>query len=92
MPRETCIDKIKGENWIEVTTDDPKYLKLLKNYAKKYPQAVTIRPISDDTYISAQVDANWFQFIKPPTKRILTEEQKQAAAERLKKARERGCK
>ena len=89
---ETCIERIQGEEYCCVYTGERKFINQLKELAQDYEE-VNIIYINDDGSILAHVPSNWFRFIKPPTKRNYTEEQRKAMGERMKKAREKknGC-
>ena len=60
---------------------------MITEWAKQYPDDVIIKYINNDGSIVAHVPYDWFRFVKPPTKRNYTEEQRQAMSERMKKAR-----
>ena len=60
----------------------------LKEFSKLYPNDVKIQYENNDGSIEVKVPYNWFRFIKPPTKRNYTEEQRKAMSERMKRARE----
>lgn len=85
---ETTIDRIQGEDYCHVFTAERKFINQLNELALKYPNDVIIQYINDDGSIGAKVPSNWFRFIKPPTKRNYTEEQRKAMGERMKRARE----
>ena len=84
---ETSIERISGDTYCLVYTGERKFINQLNELAKNYPE-VDIRHINDDGSILAHVPSNWFRFVKPPTKRSYTDEQRQAMSERMKKARE----
>ena len=86
--KETAITRLDDENFCMVYSCEPKYMKELKELKKKYPNEVLIMHDYGKDGIEAQVPAKWFKFVKPPIKKILTDEQKLAAAERMAKARE----
>ena len=86
---ETSIDRVQGEDFCTVFTAERKFINRLKELAQDYPNDVTIQYINEDGSIGAKVPFDWFKFVKPPTKRNYTEEQRKAAGERIKKARER---
>lgn len=84
---ETSVERIQGEEYCTVFTAERKFINQLKEFSTKYPEQVDIIKENEDGSILAHVPSNWFRFIKPPTKRNFTEEQKQAMVERMKKAR-----
>ena len=69
-------------------TAERKFINRLKELAQDYPNDVIIQYINEDGSIGAKVPSNWFKFVKPPTKRNYTEEQRKAMGERMKRARE----
>lgn len=85
---ETSIDRVQGDNYCIVFTGEKKFINQLKEFSKLYPNDVKIQYENNDGSIEVKVPYNWFRFIKPPTKRNYTEEQRKAMGERMKKARE----
>lgn len=86
---ETSILRCSDFDYCEYGTNEKKLVKQLLKYANDYPDEVQIIKENDDGYVYAHVPYNWFRCIKPPTKRELTDEQREAARERLLKAREK---
>ena len=84
---ETAINRLRGDDYCYVFSAERKFINRLKELAEEYPNEVEIQYINEDGSVGAKVPYNWFRFIKPPTKRNYTEEQRQAASERMKKAR-----
>lgn len=89
---ETSVERVAGDDYCLVYTGERKFINQLKELAKSYPD-VDIRHINEDGSIVAHVPFSWFRFVKPPSKRNFTDEQRQAMSERMKKAREKknGC-
>lgn len=85
---ETSIDRVQGDNYCIVFTGGKKFINQLKEFSKLYPNDVKIQYENNDGSIEVKVPYNWFRFIKPPTKRNYTEEQRKAMSERMKRARE----
>ncbi len=85
---ETCIERIQSDNYCCISTGEKKFVTMIAEWAKQYPDDVIIKYINNDGSIMAHVPSNWFRFVKPPTKRSYTDEQRQAMSERMKKARE----
>ena len=85
---ETAINRLQGDDYCFVFTAERKFINRLKELAKEYPNDVEIQYTNPDESIGAKVPTNWFRFVKPPTKRNYTEEQRKAMGERMKKARE----
>lgn len=84
---ETSIDRVQGDNYCIVFTGEKKFINQLKEFSKLYPNDVKIQYENNDGSIEVKVPYNWFRFIKPPTKRSYTEEQRKAMSERMKRAR-----
>lgn len=85
---ETAINRLQGDDYCFVFTAERKFINRLKELAEEYPDEVEIQYINEDGSTGARVPSNWFRFVKPPTKRNYTEEQRKAMSERMKKARE----
>lgn len=84
---ETAIERVAGDDYCLVYTGERKFINQLNELAKSYPE-VDIRHINEDGSIVAHVPFSWFRFIKPPTKRNYTDEQRKDMGKRMKKARE----
>lgn len=92
MAKETSIDYITGDDFCEFYTEEPKYIRMIKEYQRQYPDQVNIRLEYDDEAgqaVYCRIPKSWFRPPKPPTKRNFTEEQRKEMGERLKKAREK---
>lgn len=81
--RETSIDFMADENFMIVYTCEKKYIRRLKELKEKYPKKVKVLQDCEDCY-TVKCPKAWFKFPKPKVKRNFTEEQRQAAAERLR--------
>lgn len=79
----------EGRAWF--SSDERKWKKRIMKLAEEYPEQVkiTVYPEDNDGCINAWIPAKWIR-VKPPVKRNLTDEQRMAMSERLKKAREAG--
>lgn len=68
-----------------VSSDQQKIINKVRKLAERHPDQVTIirRPEQNDGCIYATMPSEWFK-ISPPIKREMSEEQRQAAAERMK--------
>ena len=84
---ETSIERIQGDTYCNVYTGERKFVNQLLQLNKDYPDEVQLTDYGDGT-VGAKVPYSWFRFVKPPTKRNYTEEQRKAMGERMKKARE----
>lgn len=79
----------EGRAWF--SSDEKKWKNRIMKLAEEYPEQVkiTVYPEDNDGCINAWIPAKWIR-VKPPIKRNLTDEQRMAMSERLKKAREAG--
>ena len=79
----------EGRAWF--SSDEKKWKKRIMKLEEEYPEQVkiTVYPEDNDGCINAWIPAKWIR-VKPPVKRNLTDEQRMAMSERLKKAREAG--
>lgn len=87
---ETAIEYLDDKvAWF--TTDEVKWKRRLDEWALQYPDEVKIRtrPENNDGCMVANIPASWLR-VRPPIKRNLTDEQRMAMSERLKKARDAG--
>lgn len=85
---ETSIERVQGTDYCTVFTAERKFINTLNRLKEEYSSEVEILTINEDDSMVAHVPYSWFRFIKPPVKREYTNEQKQAMAERMAKARE----
>ena len=85
---ETGVERVVGDEYCCVFTGERKFITKLNQYKEEYPGLVEIRHVNEDGSVVARVPFDWFRFVKPPSKRNMTEEQRKAAGERMKQARE----
>ena len=85
--KETSIDKIAGEEYLTVYSNEKAIVNKIKELKNQYPTEVIIIKEYEDGTIDARFPSTWFRFVKPPTKRNYTEEQRKAMSERMGKAR-----
>ena len=85
--KETCITRIQDDDHIGVYTSERKYINKIYKLKEQYPDEVVILKENQDGSLCVNLPYDWMPFPKPKTKRTLTEEQKQAASERMKAAR-----
>ena len=85
--KETSIDKISGEEYLTVYSNEKAIVNKIKKLKSQYPTEVIIIKEYEDGTINAHFPSNWFRFVKPPTKRNYTEEQKNSMSERMKSIR-----
>lgn len=84
---ETSIDHIRDENFCTFYAGERWSFKLAKEMLKDHPDEVEV--VFEDTEyksIEIRIPFKCMQYIKWPTKRELTDEQREAAKERMKKA------
>lgn len=86
--RETCITRIEDDKKVCIYTSERKYINTIYRLQESHPEEVNITKVNSDGSINAEVPYNWLVFPRPKSTRTLSEEQKQAAGERMKKARE----
>lgn len=86
---ETAINYL-DDRVMNVSTDEMKWKNRIEQWAKEYPEEckITVRPENNDGCMCAKMPASWFR-MRPPIKRNLTDEQREAMGERLRKAREK---
>lgn len=86
---ETCVTYIAGETHAIFYSCDRKYVGRLRKLAAQHPEDVIITMDDPEFGLKAMVPKTWFREPRPPAKRgPMTDEQKAAAADRLRKARE----
>lgn len=68
-----------------VSSDQQKIINRVRKLAAEHPDEVTVKaqPEQNDGCIYATMPAEWLR-LSPPIKREMTEEQRQAASERMK--------
>ena len=87
--RETSIDFFADENFITVYTCEKKYIRRIMQLKDQYPKKIKIMYGVEGEYISVKMPKSWFKFPKPKKQVNMSEDQRQAAAERMKKARDK---
>ena len=82
---ETAVEYVKGENYLTWYSDDPKWVNRIRQLAS---DNADVQIVSDDgDGVLAHCPVSWFKPPKSPIKRNMTDEQRQAAAERMKNMR-----
>jgi len=92
--QETHAGYIRGDKTITFDTGELKWMRKIRKWKEEYPDDVIIKhenidPDSDDGAIESMVvelPIKWMK-VSPPKKMNLSEEQKQAARDRLQAAR-----
>lgn len=82
--RETTTNAMADEKTFTFYSSESKWVRRIKQFAEKYPDDVVIMA-EDDISITAEISKKYFK-IRPP--RTMSDEQKQAAAERMQKMHE----
>lgn len=85
--QETCVEFVKGEPTLSWYSSDSKWIARMVQLANERPDEVEI-VYKDEEGLMAHCPASWFKPPKPPIKRNMTDEQRKAAAERMKNARD----
>ena len=84
--QENVIEWVRGDKEVTVTfPSSTKFNNTVRKLAEKYPDEVKIVAINKDGSIVAHLPLNYVKISHP---RVLTDEQKQAAADRLNRVRE----
>ena len=86
--RENAIEWVTGEKTMTVTFSQQREITRVRKLKEKYPDEVEIvaEPETNGGYIVAHMPVSYHSLAN--RKKSLTDEQKQAASERLAKARE----
>jgi len=85
---DNCMEWLTGDKVGAVTFSQKRWVNKLFKYAEEYPEDVEIISQNSDGSVYAFVPISWFKFSPPRKGREMTDEEKAAAAERLRKARE----
>ena len=85
--RENAIEFYSGDKTATVSFSQGRYINKIKKLAEKYPEECKIVAENDDGTLCAKIPTSWIR-IYPGHGRKLTEEEKTASAERLRKYRE----
>lgn len=86
--KETSFDWTDADDIAYFTSSEQKWINRLLRYASEKPEEVRIlkRPEDNGGYMMASVPKSWGK-IAPPKKHTMTDEQKRAASERMRKLR-----
>lgn len=85
--RETSWDYIVGSSTGTLFTTERKWINKINRLKEVYPDKVDILKQNRDGSILVRIPSSWFK-ISPPRQSNLSDEQKEAARQRLAKARE----
>lgn len=86
---DNCMEWLTGDKVGAVTFSQKRWVSKLLKYAEDYPEDVEIIAQNPDGSVFAHVPISWFKFSPPRKGREMTDEEKAAAAERLREAREK---
>ena len=88
--KETCIEYIDEDKIATFYSAERKWINKILRLAEDHPGEVNIlaHPDDNDGAILAHIPKSWMK-MSPPAKRTMTDEQRAAAAERLRLAREK---
>ena len=83
--KETCVEYIDQESTATFYSGERKLINKILKLAEERPDEVKIicMPEDNDGHLLAHIPKNWLK-ISPPAKRSFTEEQRAAAAERMR--------
>ena len=87
--KETCIDYLDVEDYATFCSSERKWINKINKLHESHPDDVQIvfTPEENNGVIYAHVPKTWLR-LSPPKKMNFTEEQRAAAAERMRQARE----
>ena len=85
---ENVIEWINRQDTVTFTISQRKYKNRVEKLAKEYPGECRIVTRNADGSLVAKMPLTWIRISKPRV-RILTEEQRQAAAEKVQRKQER---
>lgn len=86
--KETCLNHIAPDDYILFSSSEKKWINKIIKFQDKYPDLVKIVHMPEDNYgvLYAMLPEGWFN-IRPPRQVNLTDEQKIAVAERLRRGK-----
>lgn len=86
--QENNIEWYTGDKVVTLSFSQKKYVSKIQKAAKTHPEVKILAENSDGS-ICAHIPLSWVKVSPPRKSRELSEEEKQAAAERLRIAREK---
>ncbi len=83
---ETCYEYYTDEKWACISSDEKKVINRIMELHEAHPNEVVIScsPENNQGVIVAKIPRVWIKLPSPPKKRILTDEQRRIAGERLR--------
>lgn len=88
-PKENAIEWYNGDETITITLSQRRFINKINNLAKLYPDEVRIDKINEDGTMLAHIPLSYLKIQKP---RVMSEEEKEKARERLAQYRKNGNK
>lgn len=85
---ENCIEFLTGEKTMTLSVTNPKHINRLRKLHEKNPSCFDYLVQNSDGSICCRLPLSWLK-ITPPTKKELTEEEKQNLRQRLAEIRNR---
>ena len=85
--KETVIEHIYGDTWCGISTSEWTWRNKILKLNHQFPDSVQIVADNEDGSLYAKIPFKWVKISKPRQFQM-TDEQKAASVERLKKARE----
>ena len=87
---ETCFNYCDKEHGY-FSSDEYRFINKVRKLKEKYPDEVRIikQPEENDGCIYCELPTKWFS-IRPPVKRVLTDEQKKELSDRIKRVNAHG--
>ena len=84
---ETCFNYCNKEK-AYFSSDERKFINKVHRLQEKYPEQVRIiaEPEENDGCIYCELPVEWL-YVKPPVKRVLTDEQRKELSDRIKRVR-----
>ena len=87
---ENVLEWIKNEPVATVTFSQGKYITKIRKLAKRFPDECQITHENQDGSIVAHIPTKWIKINNP--QRVMTEEEKRLAAERIRNSRKNRAK
>lgn len=84
---ETVVEFVRGDKTITVSSTDSVWVRKIKKLYEQNPDGVIIVAENEDGSICARLPKEYLKLSRPRSCANMTEEQRKAAAERLKKSR-----
>lgn len=83
---ETCYEYYTDEKWACISSDEKKVINRIMELHEVHPDEVVISsyPGSNQGVIVAKIPRVWVKLPSPPKKRVMTDEQRRIAGERLR--------